>query len=107
MYDTAERVKRVKLRAEKLRYKGENRLIAGLFSLCVILSTFLIGVIGNMAGGGHYTVPGFYGSMLMYEDAGGYVLVGVISFVMAVVITVLCIRSKEKNKKNQNRKKDE
>lgn len=107
MYDAGERVRRIKLRGRKLGLKGENRLIGGLLSLCVTLSAFLVGIIGNMAGKGYCYVEGFYGSTLMYENAGSHVLVGVISFAAAVVITVLCIRNREKNKKNKNSKKDE
>ena len=39
--------------------------------------------------------------MLLREDAGGYVLVAVVSFAAAAVITALCfrLRSREKQKK--------
>ena len=107
MHDTTERIKRVKLRVEELRCKEEKQLIGSLFSLCVILSAFLVGVIGNMAGRGQCIVTGLYGSMLMYENVGSHVLVGVISFSAAVGITVMCIRNKEKNNKIYNSKKDE
>lgn len=103
MHDTAERVRRVRLRAGEMRRKRENRLLGGLSSLCAVLAFSLIGTIGVLTGSGQGgTVPGFYGAMLLYEDAGGYVLVGVLSFAAAVVITVLCIRSRERIKKNKN-----
>ena len=47
-------------------------------------------------------VSGLYGAMLLFEDAGGYVLAAVLSFAAAVVITVLCIHSRERTKKNKN-----
>lgn len=40
--------------------------------------------------------------MLLREDAGGYVLVAVVSFAAAVVITALCFRLKSK----ENQRKD-
>ncbi len=40
--------------------------------------------------------------MLLRQDAGGYVLVGVVSFAAAVVITALCFRLK--SKENQKRR---
>lgn len=98
MYDKAERLRRVKLRVEELQDKKENLQIGILFSLCVMLSTFLIGIIGEIGGNGFYKATGFYGSMLMYENAGGLVLVGVISFFAAVAITVLYLRIKEQKK---------
>lgn len=93
MHDTAERVRQVQLRVVELRRKRENRLLGGFSSLCAVLVFSLIGTIGAMIGGEHNSlVPGLYGSMLLYEDAGGYILTAVISFAAAVVITVLCIR---------------
>ena len=43
-------------------------------------------------------VQGSYGAMMLFEAAGSYVLVGLISFTLAVIITLICIRYKEKNK---------
>ena len=40
--------------------------------------------------------------MLLREDAGGYVLVAVVSFAAAVVITALCFQLR----KRENQKKD-
>lgn len=40
--------------------------------------------------------------MLLREDAGGYVLVAIVSFAAAVVITVLCFRLRIR----ENQKKD-
>ena len=103
MYDTAERVGRVRLRAGQLRRKKENRLLGGLSSLCAVLAFSLIGSIAAMTGGAQGgMVSGLYGAMLLFEDAGGYVLAAVLSFAAAVVITVLCIHSREKTKKNKN-----
>lgn len=107
MHNAAERIRRVKLRAEEIRRKRENKFLGSLFTLCLLLSTFLVGIIGKMGGGGRCAVVGFYGSTLMYENAGSYVLVGVISFVAAVIITVLCVRSKDKYKRIQSNQKDE
>jgi hypothetical protein len=42
---------------------------------------------------------GFTASSLLGEDAGGYVLVGVISFVAAVCITVCCLKARNKEEK--------
>ena len=44
---------------------------------------------------------GGFGAMLLREDAGGYVLVAVVSFAAAAAITALCIRLR--NRKNQKK----
>ena len=47
-------------------------------------------------------VTGMYGTILLHEDAGGYVLVAVISFNVAVVITALCIKFRKRGQKSQD-----
>ena len=66
-----------------------------------LLFASLVEAITAFTGSGHSAAISMYGSILLHEDAGGYVLVGVISFITAVVITVLCIRYRERNKKKQ------
>ena len=101
MYDTARRVELVKQRTLERRRRREKRRIYRLSALCVAL---LVGLAGTLwavtVGGGTQLSGGAFGSMLLYEDAGGYVLVGVIAFSVAVVITVLCMKYKAKIKQN-------
>ena len=56
---------------------------------------------GTVAGPGQPEAWGAFGAMLLREDAGGYVLVAVVSFAAAAAITVLCfrLRSRENQKK--------
>ena len=89
MYDTEKRVELVKKRVhEKYRRKKA-------------LSAFLVGSVHTAAGETQITARGMFGSILLHEDAGGYVLVGVISFSTAVMITVLCIRLREREHRGQ------
>ena len=99
MYDTQTRVAMVVRRVNLLHRKRENRLAAMLSMLCLMLTVSLTGAIGALGGRSQGYVPGLYGATMLFEDAGGYVLVGVLAFVAAVVITVRCIRYWEKGKK--------
>ena len=75
MYDTEKRVELVKKRVlEKYRRK-ERRGICRLSALCMALSAFLVGTVHTAAGQTQITARGMYGSILLHEDAGGYVLV--------------------------------
>ena len=99
MYDIKMRVVIVTRLVYMLHRKRENRLTAKLSLLCFILTGSLIGVIRAWGGGGQGRVTGLYGTTMLLEDAGGYVLVGVMAFILAVVITVLCIRYRERRQK--------
>lgn len=108
MYDTEKRVELVKLRACELHRKQEKKIICRLSVLCIVLFASFVGMIGAVTGQlSQFRIKEMYGSMLLHEDAGGYVLVGVITFVVAVVITLLCIRYSEREKKDRDHKTDE
>ena len=107
MRTTDELMALVLAQSKKRRRKRESRALASLSAASVMLFFCLVG-LGGIYGGGHRgTVPGLYGSTLLYEGAGGYVLVGVVAFAVAVVITVLCIRYRNKQKGNKTETEDD
>ena len=52
-------------------------------------------------GQGQTATWGVFGAMLLREDAGGYVLVGVVSFAAAAVVTALCIRLRDRGRREK------
>ena len=67
-----------------------------------MLFTALAGAADALIVRGQTAAWGVFGTRLLREDAGGYVLVGVVCFAAAVVITVLCFRLRNR----ENQKKD-
>ena len=92
MYDTARRVALVKQRVRENTRRKRQRGISGLSAACMLLCAALMQTAGTVVGPGHPEAWGAFGAMLLREDAGGYVLVAVVSFAAAVVITALCFR---------------
>ncbi len=101
MYDTARRVALVKQRVRENNRRRQRRGIYGLSAACMLLCAALMQAAGTVVGPGQTAVWGVFGAMLLREDAGGYVLVAVVSFAAAVVITALCfrLRTRENQKK--------
>ena len=102
MYDTARRVTLVKQRVRENTRRRQRRGIYGLSAMCMLLFAALMQAAGTVIGQGQTAVWGVFGAMLLREDAGGYVLVAVVSFAAAVVVTALCFRLRSK----ENRRKD-
>ena len=102
MYDTARRVALVKQRVRENARRRQRRGIDGLSAACALLFAVLTQVAGTVVGPGQPEAWGVFGAMLLREDAGGYVLVAVVSFAAAAVITALCFRLR----KRENQKKD-
>ena len=92
MYDTARRVALVKQRVRENTRRRQRRGIYGLSAACMLLFAALMQAAGTLVAPGQPEAWGAFGAMLLREDAGGYVLVGVISFAAAAAITALCFR---------------
>ena len=101
MYDTARRVALVKQRVRENTRRRQRREAISLSAACLLLFAVLMQTAGTVVGPGQTAAWGVFGAMLLREDAGGYVLVAVVSFAAAVAITALCFRLKIR----ENRKK--
>ena len=102
MYDTTRRVALVKQRVRKNTHRRQRREAISLLAACMLLSVVLTQAVGTVAGPGQPEAWGVFGAMLLREDAGGYVLVAVVSFAAAAAITALCFRLRNR----ENQKKD-
>ena len=102
MYDTARRVALVKQRVRENTRRRQRREAISLSAACMLLCAVLMQAAGTAVGQGQTAAWGVFGAMLLREDAGGYVLVAVISFAAAAVITALCFRLRNR----ENQKKD-
>ena len=102
MYDTARRITLVKQRVRENTRRRQRRGIYGLSAACMLLFAVLTQAADVFAVQGQTAAWGAFGAMLLREDAGGYVLVAVVSFAAAVAITALCIRLRIR----ENQKKD-
>ena len=97
MLDLDSRVARVSTRARARRRTIEKRSIAVLSSSCAVLLACLAGVGAILADPVSGDVVGLYGASLLFNGVGGYVLVGLICFAAAVVITLCCISYRRKS----------
>ena len=96
MYDTARRVALVKQRVRENTRRRQRREAISLSAACMLLFAVLTQAADVFAVQGQTAAGGAFGAMLLREDAGGYVLVAVVSFAAAVVITALCFHLRKK-----------
>ena len=108
MYDTAGRVALVKQRVRENTRRRQRREAISLSAACLLLFAVLTQAADALIVRGQTAAWGVFGAMLLREDAGGYVLVAVVSFAAAAAITALCfrLRSREKQKKGGTGKPD-
>ena len=73
MYDTARRVALVKQRVRENNRRRQQRGIYGLSAACMLLFAVLMQAADAFAVQGQTAAWGSFGTMLLREDAGGYV----------------------------------
>ena len=108
MYDTARRVALVKQRVRENTRRRQRREAISLSAACMLLCAALTQAADALIVRGQTAAQGIFGAMLLREDAGGYVLVAVVSFAAAAAITALCfqLRIRENQKKDGTGKPD-
>ena len=106
MYDTVRRVALVKQRVRENTRRRQRREAISLSAACMLLCAALTQAADAFAVQGQTAAWGSFGAMLLREDAGGYVLVGVAAFAAAVVLTVVCMRLHEREKQKQKHEED-
>ena len=100
-YDSDAALQEILRRSEAIRAKKERRTIRGLASASAALLALL--VAGVCLFSRTETTEGVwsvYGAFLLPAEAGGYVLAAVAAFVIGVVVTVACVRYREKKGRN-------
>ena len=102
MYDTVRRVALVKQRVRENTRRRQRREAISLSAACMLLFVVLTQAAGTVVAPGQTAAWGSFGTMLLREDAGGYVLVAVVSFAAAAAFTALCFRLRNR----ENQKKD-
>ncbi|MBQ9815531.1 MAG: hypothetical protein IJM53_07570 [Lachnospiraceae bacterium] len=73
-----------------------------VLTICLFLLIFTAGRTHSAGAAGMYS-----GSIMLFEGTGGYVLVAIIAFTVAVIFTVLCINWQKKKKEKSFTGKEE
>ena len=95
-YTTDEALEEIYRRGEQIRDRHERRVTSILSAGSAVVGFLLIGLLSYYSGTGVDAVGQSYGSFLLFPDAGGYVLVAVIAFILGVLITVAARRYKRR-----------
>ena len=105
MKSSEDRVLALHEKMKQRRQKKERRRteILGACS-CVLTACLFLVIFGSGVAQGGGTAM-YSGSALLFENVGGHVLVAIISFAAAVIITVACLRWRENEKNRTNPEK--
>ncbi|MCR5279767.1 MAG: hypothetical protein K6E19_10050 [Lachnospiraceae bacterium] len=97
-YTTDEALNEVLKRGQEMKSQHERKLISTMATIAGVLTFALIGTLGYLV---RVPVDGSgkqYGSFILSSEAGGYVLVAVLAFVLGIAFTIL-VRLVKKNRK--------
>ena len=94
-YTTDEALAEIMKRRDQIILRRDRRacrmlsgMVGTLFAVLVLMIAILPGKTGAASTGS------VYGSFLLSQEAGGYVLAAVVAFVLGVMVTLLCLKLK-------------
>ncbi len=104
MRDTQTRVRLAYSRASIRQRRRRDSHIAELWAVCVAMLALDVMAICYVSVPRRYHSPEgwLYGATLLPSNAGSYVLVAIITFVVAVAVTVVCMKRHEKTKQEED-----
>ena len=98
-YTTEEALAEIMRRSDQIMIRRDRRACRRLSGAAGALLTALVLVIALLPETAATAYNGsVYGSFLLSAEAGGYVLAAVIAFALGVVITLLCLKQRQKNR---------
>ena len=103
-YTTDEALAEIMRRSERVSIRRDRRTCRMLSGAAGSLLVLLVLAVAVLPGGAAAVYSGsVYGSFLLSQEAGGYVLAAVIAFALGVVVTMLCLRYRSlKQRKSKN-----
>ena len=105
---TEKRVREIQRRTRRYRRRYENRVLSSLAAFSLFLLAGIGVLLQDVQLHGISTVAEGYSSVLLRENAGAYIVVGVVAFVTGVILTVLCIQyNKRKKQQTKDMKESE
>ena len=94
---TETRVREIRSRTRQYRRQHENRVLSSLAAFSLFLLAGIGVLFRSVQTPGVVSVVNGYGTVLLRDGTGAYVVIGIAAFAIGVSVTVLCIRLKNKS----------
>lgn len=93
---TETRVREIRRRTRQYRRRRERRVLSSLTAFNLFLLAGIGLLLRSVQALGVSAVAKGYGSVLLREGGGVYIVVGVAAFAAGVALTVICIRCRKR-----------
>lgn len=94
---TETRVREIHRRTRRYRRRHENHVLSSLAAFSLLLFAGIGAFLRRVQAGGVSAVADGYGSVLLREGAGAYIVVGIAAFAAGAALAALCIRYRKKS----------
>ena len=106
MRSTDEQFQEILKRSDKFRERHSSRKAIITWSVaaaaCAVLLVFAASLIPALSAGSSEAGFTHYGSLILDTSYMGYVVIGVLAFLLGVCVTLLCLRIRKKQKKERD-----
>lgn len=95
------RIREIRKRTRRRRCQNEIRILSCLSVLTMLLIAGIRALLADVQTAGIVQVNSAYSSVLIRQETGGYILVGVAAFVVGAAVTVIFVRIRRKMKRRE------
>ena len=107
MRSTDEQLREIMKRGDYIKEKKSSQKAAASFALaacaCVALLIVTTLYLPGLTTAGTPQANGHYGSLLLNTSYMGYVVIGILAFLLGVCVTMLCLHLRRLRKKERDR----
>ena len=106
-YSTDEAMAEIMRRKISILDRKRKNMNMALSAAAIVLFAMLISTIALIKGSSAESADvSVYGSFILGEEAGGYILVALLAFILGVVVTILCRNYTNKKGENDEKRTD-
>ena len=106
MRNSEEQLAEVLMRSEIIKKKSNQKRHSAIYGLCIAfctvlicLTTYYIPFLTDSVGHSHGI---FYGSLIISAENIGYIVIGILAFILGVLVTMFCFHIRETKKTDRN-----
>lgn len=94
-------------RAKEYRIRQQKRILGLLEAAGVLVAALILGVVKYLPGSHLYDTEGNnYGTLAFGAELGGYILIGILCFLMGMILTLIIVRRRSMEQEENKEKKD-
>lgn len=106
MRDLSRRMEDIRSQVSRYRCRHEKRAMASLSAVCMALICGMGILLRMKQQPGMFTIQTEYGTVLLHNGGGAYIVIGVFAFLAGAALTILCEKLTRRRRQTAGRREN-